>query len=234
MPRFRSDSFDPIKIAMGAEYLVFPDKAGIRDSTDMNGAWTAVGLPLSTSESAHSDAAYGNDVFVALVGGHIFRSNPVSGSAPVTIVTPPQSASVNVGVTVVLSVIAQGSDSITYQWRKNEHNIDSATDRTLTLSHVTVDDAGEYDVVVTNPAGSKTSDKAVVTVHFADVHFYAGVTLRGNVGDKFSVEYQDQLDPSGTWYPAASVTLSSQQTIWFDPDSAAHPNRFYRATFLGP
>jgi len=221
------------KMAADGQYYVFPDQARVLYTTDLSTSWTEVPLAFSNPDSTHSDAVFGNEVFVALLRGHIFKSNPVTGSAPIRIIQQPSSVSVNTGGTVVLSVLAQGTDPITFQWRKNSQLIENATANTLTLTNVTLDSAGDYDVVITNPSGPVTSDKATLTVHFADVRFYAGVTLRGNIGDKFSVEYQDQIDPSGEWHLASNVTLNESESVWYDRESPDHPNRFYRATFLG-
>jgi hypothetical protein len=221
------------KMAAGGQYYVFPDGGRVLYTTDLSAPWTEVFLPFSNPDSTYSDAVFGNEVFVALLSGHIFKSNPVTGSAPIRIIQQPLSVSINTGGTVILSVLAQGTDPITFQWRKNSQPIENATANTLTLTNVTLDSAGDYDVVITNPNGPLTSDKATVTVHFADVRFYAGVSLRGNIGDKFSVEYQDQIDPSGEWHLGSNVTLTETESVWYDRESANHTNRFYRATFIG-
>jgi hypothetical protein len=230
----------PLKLATGGAYYVIPGPSAIYYSTNLISAgavpttnWTRITLPVATPESAYADVVFGNEMFVAVIFGKIFKSNPVSGVAPLRIIQQPASISANVGGTVNFSVLAQGSDPITYQWRKNGTNISDATSHNLTLTNIAMADAGEYDVVITNPAGPVTTDEAVLSVHFADLNFYAGVTLRGNIGDKFLIEYQDQLDPSGPWHNAANVTLITSQSIWFDPESAGQTNRFYRATFQG-
>ncbi|HEV8542238.1 MAG TPA: immunoglobulin domain-containing protein [Verrucomicrobiae bacterium] len=238
---FGDANFTPLKNAAGGGYDVVPAGGSVFYTTNLVDTgrvittnWTQVSLNISAAETGYSDVAFGNNIFVTVSFGKIFVSNPVSGVAPLRLIAQPQPQAVTAGGTVSLSVLVQGSDPITYQWRRNATNIAGATSRVLTLTNITVDLAGEYDVVVTSPSGTLTSAKATVTVQFADVHFYAGVTLRGNPGDKFLLEYQDQLDPSDSWHAAANVTLTNQQSIWFDADSVAHPNRFYRATFLGP
>jgi len=87
------------------------------------------------------------------------------------ITTQPQSQTVNVGATVTFSVTASGTAPFTYQWRKNSGNLTdggslsgSAT-ATLMLTGAALTDAGSYDVVVTNSAGSITSTAATLTVN---------------------------------------------------------------------
>ncbi|MGI8432979.1 MAG: hypothetical protein ACR2MW_11910 [Chthoniobacterales bacterium] len=64
-----------------------------------------------------------------------------------------------------LSVIASGSTPLTCQWRKNGSDITGATAASYTTPAATADDNGAFfSVVVSNSAGSVTSDNAVLTV----------------------------------------------------------------------
>jgi len=65
---------------------------------------------------------------------------------------------------VTFQVAAVGSTPLTYQWRKDGGNIDGATQSSYTIDAVAAEDAGEYDVVVSNPCGSQTSEPATLTV----------------------------------------------------------------------
>jgi hypothetical protein len=65
---------------------------------------------------------------------------------------------------VTFSVSATGSSSLSYQWRKNGALIIGATNPTLSLPGVTSNDAGNYDVVVSNGLGSVNSSVAILTV----------------------------------------------------------------------
>ena len=228
------------KVAAGSAYFVLPAGNALFYSTNLVGGafhtatnWTRVNVAVNTSENSSADIAFGNNVFVAVMHGKIVKSNPVSGSAPVRILRQPASFAATMGGAATFSVAAQGSDPMTYQWRHDGTNISGATDFELTLTNVTVEAAGEYDVVVTNPAGSVTSEAAELTVHFAEVKLYAGVTLRGEVGDKFKLEYRDQLQEPEVWNVITNVTLTTSESIWIDYTTPEGTNRFYRATYLG-
>lgn len=84
-----------------------------------------------------------------------------------SIATQPADAAINAGTSVSFSVVAVGTGSLTYQWRRNGVNIPGATGAVLTLNNVTVDQAGDYSVVVANAAGSVTSRSARLTVSSA-------------------------------------------------------------------
>jgi hypothetical protein len=190
-------------------------------------------VSVSAPENGAADIAFGSQVFVAILHGKIFKSNPVSGYAPLRILQQPEDFSATIGGSATFAVAVQGSDPATYQWRHNATNIAGAMERSYTVTNVTMETAGEYDVVITNPAGSVTSEKAVLSVHTADVRRYAGVTLRGQIGDKFKLEYRDQLDSPETWHEATTVTISASESIWIDYDTPEGTTRFYRATYVG-
>jgi hypothetical protein len=81
-----------------------------------------------------------------------------------TIVEHPQSQTVASGSDVTFSVVATGTEPLSYRWRRNAVTILGATNSTLTLFNVTSANAGNYSVVVSNPAGSVLSSNAVLTV----------------------------------------------------------------------
>ncbi len=74
-----------------------------------------------------------------------------------------------VGQSVTFSVTAAGTSPFTYQWYKNSAVIAGATAATYTISSVQTTDAGNYYAIVSNSAGSTTSDTATLTVNPAAV-----------------------------------------------------------------
>ena len=72
-----------------------------------------------------------------------------------------------VGQAVTFSVTSDGTTPFTYQWCKNSANIAGATGTSYAISSVQLTDAGSYCVVVSNAAGSATSDIATLTVNAA-------------------------------------------------------------------
>ncbi len=83
---------------------------------------------------------------------------------PPGILTQPQSLSVEVGQNANFTVTANGTAPLKYQWRFGGANISGATTNSYTRSNAQLSDAGNYDVVVTNAAGSITSAVATLTV----------------------------------------------------------------------
>jgi hypothetical protein len=65
---------------------------------------------------------------------------------------------------VTFSFLATGTGPLLAQWRKDGADLENETNATLRLTNVTLGDAGNYDVVVTNAVGRATSQVAVLTV----------------------------------------------------------------------
>jgi subtilisin-like proprotein convertase family protein len=98
------------------------------------------------------------------VGGASFLIVLEDDIAP-TVQTHPANQTVEPGQTATFTVIVSGSDPLAYHWRFNSTNILAGeTNDTLTLSGVTLSQAGGYSVLVTNAYGSVTSAPAQLIV----------------------------------------------------------------------
>jgi len=83
---------------------------------------------------------------------------------PITIFEQPANAFINEGSSVSFSVTASGGGFISYQWRKNSQTIPEAYNSTYTINTTTVEDSGNYDVVLANSVGSEISQLAELIV----------------------------------------------------------------------
>jgi sugar lactone lactonase YvrE len=87
------------------------------------------------------------------------------GNVPPSIRTQPPSLQGVVGGFVTFTAGVAGSAPLSYQWRKGGTPIPGATTAAYTLNGLRAADAGSYDVVVSNRAGSANSAAAVLTVN---------------------------------------------------------------------
>lgn len=88
-----------------------------------------------------------------------------AGAQPPSIVVQPQSQGLPAGGFALFTVQAIGSQPLAYQWRRNGENIVGQNFSVLLLQGVQPSDHGaRFSVVVTNAAGSVTSDEAVLSV----------------------------------------------------------------------
>jgi hypothetical protein len=83
---------------------------------------------------------------------------------PPTITRQPQSQTVLAGASVTLGVAVSGTEPLRFQWRRNNSDLPGATGPTLALNNVSAVNEGDYTVLVSNSAGSATSEIARVTV----------------------------------------------------------------------
>ena len=83
---------------------------------------------------------------------------------PPTIIQQPQSQTVLQGSSAGFSVMATGDAPLSYQWRLNSNSLPTRTNASFSIGSVQTSDAGNYDIVVSNPAGAVTSLVAVLTV----------------------------------------------------------------------
>lgn len=110
-------------------------------------------------------AAFSEDsVFALNTNNGLLAARVVESVIPPAIITQPAGGNPYLGTSFTLGVGAQGSSPLAYQWSFDGTPIPGATQPTLTLTHLAADQAGPYQVTITNAAGSVTSANAVVSV----------------------------------------------------------------------
>lgn len=88
----------------------------------------------------------------------------IEQTLPPTIKNQPQSTLVSAGSSVTLSVIAEGSGNLSYQWKLADNNLSGATSSTYTINNASTANSGIYTVTISNAGGSVTSDPAKIEV----------------------------------------------------------------------
>ena len=80
-----------------------------------------------------------------------------------SITDQPDSQTVNEGDNVTFTVVADGTPTLSYQWKKGAANV-GTNSPSYTINNATPADDGNYTVVITNGCGSTTSSVATLTV----------------------------------------------------------------------
>ena len=164
----------------------------------------------------------GNLYFLSRANSAVYKITFTGSTAPV-ITTHPQSISVAEGNPASFTVTASGSQPLSYQWRKNTININGATNSTYTIPAVSPGDAGNYSVVVSNSAGSATSNDAVLTVTPANQAPTATINTPG-AGATYAGG--DVISFSGTGTDPEDGNLPASAFEWyvmFNHDAHTHP-----------
>ncbi len=178
-----------VTLSVTATGLPTPTYQWRKNGTDIDGA-TTTSLDLGTVSP--TDAAAYDVVITNSVGTTVSDTATLTVQVAPSISAQPESQTVNDGDTVTFSVTADGIPAPAYQWRKDGQNIADANAASYTIAATTPDDAGDYDVVVTNDLGSATSSAATLTVEYAP---------------RFTTHPQSQTVSTG-----AEVTLTASAT----------------------
>ena len=204
--------------------------------TDLNTLIPTSGWVLTT---AHAINNQGQIVGTGFFNGsqRAFLLNPLNPEEqPPSIITQPQGGQFALGESTVLTVAANGTPTLTYQWQLNQTNLVGETAATLSLTSLDAADTGAYRVLVRNAFGEAFSVEAVVTVLDPEIAVlrYAGITVSGAVGGRYEIQASPSLVlPS--WSPLAVLTLTNTSQVWMDMESGTNTGpRFYRSVRLLP
>ncbi len=151
------------------------------------------------------------------------------------ITAQPTNQLVLAGASISFNVGATGIPAPAYQWFLNGSNLLTATDASLSLSNITVQQAGSYSVLITNVAGSTNSQNAVLTVYASAAPTLSGPALLGNgqfqlgltgvPGYNYSVWASTNLI---NWDP---LETNLSPFIFTDTNTGLFPSRYYRALY---
>lgn len=181
--------------------------------------------------------------FQSAIYNYTITVNAGTNTTP-SITTQPVSQTVNVGANVTFSVTATGSPAPTYQWKKDDVDIASATSSSLTLNNVQTTAAGTYKVVVTNSAGSVTSNGAVLTVNQVSAGAPNAPASAGAFASSATEVTVTWLPPATGGTPTgykleratddafsaglATTTLATAATSYVDTTAAGNTKYYYR------
>jgi len=133
---------------------------------------TAASYTTPVTTTGNSGSTF--DVVVSNTAGSVTSSaatlTVTAAAVAPTITAQPVSQTVTAGQTATFTVVAAGTAPLSYQWQKSGVNIAGATAASYTTPVTTTGNSGStFDVVVSNTAGSVTSNAATLTVNAAAV-----------------------------------------------------------------
>jgi Bacterial Ig domain/Putative Ig domain/Immunoglobulin domain/Right handed beta helix region len=193
----------------------------------------AVSSSYTTPATTTSDSGSTFDVVVSNGAGSVTSNSATLtvNAAPVapTISTQPTNQTVTSGQTATFSVTASGTAPLNYQWNKNGGAISGATSSSYTTpATISADSGALFTVLISNTAGSLTSNAATLTVNAASPNLQ--ITSAQLPGATLSVAYKTALVATGgttpyTWSLASptlpnGLSLSSAGVISGTPTSA--------------
>ncbi len=140
-------------------------------------------------------------------------------SAPTAVIGGNRRSVVFPGGVISLAASASGTAPLTYQWKRNGRAIAGATTAAYTVATATRDDAGYYQLVVSNPAGTVTSQAVFVQLAY-------GATELISWGSS-SASPPAGLNAVGIaagYFFAMAVRVDGGVTTWGDSTVATQPS----------
>ena len=141
----------PIRISDAKTVLsaVLIDKAAYRDTTPWPPGADGMGLSIQR----RLETGFGNDPtnWVAALPS---PGDALSSQSPPQIKNEPSSQTVSPGNNVTLSVEAEGSSPLNFQWRHDNETMLGVTNASMTLTNIQPTQSGSYQAVIWNKSGS--------------------------------------------------------------------------------
>jgi hypothetical protein len=189
---------------------------------------------LSITNITDSDAG-SYTVVVSNSIGSVTSAPAILITFPPLITVQPVSHYVNQGQPTAFSVSVNGALPFTYQWQKNDMDINGETNRILTLGPTAFSDTANYLVIVSNPEGTETSYEAALTVvgptvPIMGIPIYingqASVSLTSTPGFNFAIQGSTNFTD---WI---SLQTNTAPFIYLDTNASNFGMRYYRGLYL--
>ncbi len=182
-------------------------------------------VTFATGVNGPVDLKVGSDgalYYLARGSGAVYRVQ--YGSSAPGITTHPANRTVAVGQSAMFSVVASGTGPFTYQWQRNNANINGATGVSYTLNNAQLSDTGaRFRVNVANSVGNLYSNEATLTVttNVPPVATITAPTTALRYTGGMSIAFSGTgSDPDG---PASMPASAFTWRIDFHHDTHAHP-----------
>ena len=230
------DQPDPPQLPPHADAGYVPAILVEKVNYDLIGGWSTGAAGTGLSLQRRDLPGYGNDPT------NWFAAAPTAGTVAPAPAAPaidshPASLVVRPGDDAVFSVSAGGTAPLTGQWRREGVALAGRTGLTLSLTQVQTNQAGNYDVVVSNAAGAVTSAVARLSVtvppQMLGVQWSAGagaaIAIDTGAGPVFELLRSSNLTG---WTVITRLTNSVGSGLVNDPAAGQAPMRFYRGRIV--
>jgi hypothetical protein len=136
----------------------------------------------------------------------------------------PFAGGMGTGVNLNAGVVAD--PAIAYQWFRDGSAIPGATNANFSLGSLQSTNVGNYQLVATTAFGSVTN---TVPVAIAESGLFAGVTLDGPAGARYSLQFLDTLGATNNWQSLTNLSHPGGRQFYLDLNSPGAARRFFRA-----
>jgi hypothetical protein len=239
-------------VAIGSTVIFSVTAVG---NTPLHYSWLLNGAPLTngpafsgvtnstlTITNVQTSEAGAYQVDISDDGGSTNVSAALTVLPNLTIVTPPTNQTVSVGSTVNFSITVVGNTSLFYSWLLNGTQLTNGstfsgvTNSTLTIANVQMNNAGTYQVDVSDDGGSTNASAMLAVLLSPSFNFPArlgssGLVLSGsggsNDGTYFVLTSSNLATPLNLWTPIVTNQFDSQGRFNFTNQQTNLPAAFY-------
>jgi sugar lactone lactonase YvrE len=199
------------KVTPGGVVTTLAGAAGFSSYTDGAGAAARFNEPQGIAVAGNGT------LYVADTLNHVIRLGNLIVAPAIS--AQPQSTSVLAGAAFSLSVGATGTAPLTYQWYQNGNAVAGATASTYAVASAATTNAGSYTVIVSNPAGSATSNSAVVAVSLPVVAPSIAIqpqsiTITAGQGGNLSVAANGTAPLSYQWFQNGNAVAGATSSTY--------------------
>lgn len=184
--------------------IVSDDTGGAVDATyqfDIEGVITESRPSVASQPAEFTNTCVVNDGRLTITSGPSAANNKIAfidvyAAIPVApaIGAQPQNVVIEENRTATFTVgLSGGSTPISFQWFRGADPVPGANRATLQLIHAQISDAGNYSVVVSNLAGTVTSDTVTLTVN-PDVTPPRIVSAGSLGGSTINICFSEEMD----------------------------------------
>jgi len=221
----------------------------VEGSEPLDYTWYKEGLvdPVATGgsilEFSNADSSIEGNYWLEVSNAYGMAVSPTASvtvtDSPVapTILEQPVGASLPEGESVTLSVLANGTSPLSYDWKKDGASLGAPDQDNLVLESISPADAGSYTVHITNTAGEIESDPAILEVWEAPVIMDSPSSVLADPGQEIVLNVTASGSPAPTfrWFrngvqipgeTGSSLTLSSasgadagEYYVWAENDA---------------
>ena len=207
--------------------------AGTVNVTTSNGYATLTGTPTLAGTYTFSMVAYSEinaKGYYTTTKSYTVTVKAGASIAPTLLSSPPATQVVATGSVLNLSVIASGTDPITYQWKLNGTPIAGATASALLITSASAANAGNYTCVVTNSVGTVTTPVSTLVVANPPVITASPVAAQSvPVGStvNFSVSVSDPTSVTYQWqFNGVNIFGASSPVLTLNAVTAANAGTY--------
>lgn len=192
----------------------YPDNITIVNMQSISGFDYTISPDPNGSPGDMNDLLHPNDKGYVKIANTWFNAIKGYLGDPIKITKQPQTVAAIEGNSVQFKVIIEGSQPISYQWKKNGLDINGETNSTLIIDNIQHSESGNYySCLISNNAGSVETDKAKLYVTESNKRVTYGEILHYDFNESSGIKIHDVAIPNDS----LNLIINNNSSILWQP-----------------